>query len=338
MNFVVLFLISNLAFGQSHKVLLTTGYRGNTDIHYTNYSEVIDLQNADSKCEDLEEYPLLLNGASGGLFLDSIPIICGGGSTFTVSDQCYILGQDEPLIKMSQARSFGSAVMLNSSSMFITGGTISLENYEKTDFVIVQKSREIEAKIVPGPDLPTSKVYGNCITKIDHERILITGGLTSSGPNEYASDETYILNIDNGQWSRGPKMNHPRGYHGCTKIYDHSKQTDIFVVVGGSTGQDYVNLKSVEFLDASLTEWIEGPELPIPLEGFNLLSDEGGVYAFGGYSHAFSDKIFHMQCDLKCQWIEMRQKLKHPRDFMVGMFISDDLSNCHNNELINQTS
>ena len=328
---LLLILISFPPLSKQEKVLLTTGYRGSTDIHYTKYSEVIDLQNEDSKCNDLQDYALLLNGAYGGLFHDSLPIICGGSTVnLTVSDECYILGQQEPLVKMSQARSFGSAVMLNSSAMLITGGTFSLnEDFTKTDILTVEKDN-FKASIVPGPELePTRKVYGNCIIKIDQDRILITGGLTSSGPMEYASDETFIVNVFSGQWTTGPKMNHPRGYHGCTKIYDNSKQEDIFVVVGGNTGQDYVNLRSVEFLDASLTEWIEGPALPIALEGHTILSNEDGVYAFGGYSQTFSNKIFHMECDIECKWTEMKQKLKYPRDFMVGMFIPEEMTSCH---------
>ena len=78
----------------------------------------------------------------------------------------------------------------------------------------------------------------------------------------------------------------------------------------------------------TLTIWIEGPDLPNALEGYSILSNEVGVYVFGGFSQTFSDIIFHILCDIDCKWTEMKQKIKHPRDFMVRMLILEDIKSC----------
>ena len=69
------------------KLLVTTGYP------YENgqKSEIIDLPNPGSVCEDLPDFPIQVGAASGGLLLNNQPLICGGLSS-NYELQCYIVG------------------------------------------------------------------------------------------------------------------------------------------------------------------------------------------------------------------------------------------------------
>ena len=58
-------------------------------------------------------------------------------------------------------------------------------------------------------------------------------------------DETHFLNIQNGQWSTGPRLNEGRYEHGCAKTLVNNKPV-IFVTGGYWNG---LRLKSVEFLE-----------------------------------------------------------------------------------------
>ena len=66
------------------KVLVTTGLSSNSG---TKRTEVIDVENSDITCKDLEDFPMD-SWAATGTNLTSMPIICGGW-TSTYSDKCF---------------------------------------------------------------------------------------------------------------------------------------------------------------------------------------------------------------------------------------------------------
>jgi len=58
----------------SGKVLIATGSPYETSVK----TEVIDLADESTTCEALQDFPIQVTGASGGLLNDSQPLICGG--------------------------------------------------------------------------------------------------------------------------------------------------------------------------------------------------------------------------------------------------------------------
>ena len=74
----------NTLFSTAPKVLVTTGYPKNSG---TRKTEVIDVENSNVICKDLEDFPVDLYAASGAN-LTSMPIICGGLSSHP-SDKCF---------------------------------------------------------------------------------------------------------------------------------------------------------------------------------------------------------------------------------------------------------
>ena len=57
----------------SSKVLVITGYPYDESKH----SEVIDVGNKDSNCQDIIDFPYTVEGATGGIFHKEM-VICGG--------------------------------------------------------------------------------------------------------------------------------------------------------------------------------------------------------------------------------------------------------------------
>ena len=57
-------------------------------------SEVIDLLLPETVCNDMTDFPIRVEGATGGLLLRNTPIICGGWN-ITHNLQCYIIGNNE---------------------------------------------------------------------------------------------------------------------------------------------------------------------------------------------------------------------------------------------------
>ena len=83
-------------------------------------TEIIDLLNKDLTCDDLPDYPTIINSASVS-FVDNLPVICGG-AIFNVSyystDDCHILANGTWTFfgKMRAKRTFASNLQLSNTS------------------------------------------------------------------------------------------------------------------------------------------------------------------------------------------------------------------------------
>ena len=86
-------------------------------------TEVIDVNNPLNVCNGLPDYPLTLDGASGGLvddFGEKYPIVCGGYYYGEYFDTCVAVGKTE--FKLVHARAYGAAVSLPGDILWISGG------------------------------------------------------------------------------------------------------------------------------------------------------------------------------------------------------------------------
>ena len=83
---------------------------------------------------------------------------------------------------------------------------------------------------------------------------MIIGGWTK---NKAHSDDTYIYDLNNENWTRGPTLIFGRRDHAAGMITDH-KTKEKFVVVVGGQGKTNIWLKSVEVLfNINYGRWIE---------------------------------------------------------------------------------
>ena len=102
-------------------------------------------------------------------------------------------------------------------------------------------------------------------------QVMIIGGRTK---NKTHSDATYIYDLNNETWTRGPTLIFGRHDHAAGMITDH-KTKEKFVVVVGGQGTN-ISLKSVEVLfDINIGRWIEKhPTLSV---GMYLINDGSGA-------------------------------------------------------------
>ena len=100
---------------------------------------------------------------------------------------------------------------------------------------------------------------------------MIIGGWTKYKTH---SDDTYIYDLNNENWTRGPTLKFGRHDHAAGMITDHNTNAKYVVVVGGQGTN--ISLKSVEVLfDINIGRWIE--KHPTLSEGMYLINDGSGT-------------------------------------------------------------
>lgn len=159
--------------------------------------------------------------------------------------------------KMPMERS-DHQVALVDDRVYIIGGLDTEENV--TDDVTIYDT--VLDTYEDGPRLPVP-LHRFAIGSIPGEdgmkdgKIYITGGLRSANFEEKASDETYILDVKSGKWTKGPKLNIARSDF-CGAAVDGK-----FYVAGGWTVGFEKTLDSVEVLDPAEDAWKQlKPSLP----------------------------------------------------------------------------
>jgi hypothetical protein len=80
-------------------------------------SEVIDLEDSSIICQDLEDYPIQVDGAVGGLLNQGDPLVCGGWFPYT--NVCYVVNQPGQSSEMLEERAYSASLTLNSTHLWI---------------------------------------------------------------------------------------------------------------------------------------------------------------------------------------------------------------------------
>ena len=118
-------------------------------------------------------------------------------------------------------------------------------------------------------------------------RMMVTGGKNDKNCS-YGTDRVLMWDETIGSWTDGPRMNHPRFYHGCI-IMEIAGQKGL-VVAGGIGLGSYGD--SVEFLpifrDELAHAWTALPKLSFPHPNLPTLGQLGGrlfVHGGGGFPY-----------------------------------------------------
>merc|ERR1719367_1630242 len=285
------------------KLLILTGYAGYQNDEAKKI-EVVDLQNPQNSCSLPEEFPTKLVCATGGFTQDG-PLLCGGSNyeTRSTSNACFTLKDSkfkEADVKLQTKRSGASAVVLPNGELWIQGGEDGNYNSLSTSETMSLQGSQYGMELEKAID-------GHCSTMINTTTAFITGGYTGS-----YSRETYLIDIHNWRWTKGPQMEEARGEHGCA-LFRHNDKN--YAVVAGGAGYNYNSrLSSTEILDldSGTLEWTKGPELPVKMAFSPLVSTSQGIMAVGGYDQTngrYKDEILQLICQdgqdpNQCQWQE----------------------------------
>jgi hypothetical protein len=220
--------------------LVTTGEpTGSTSFK----SEVIDLDDASNICQDLEDYPIGVHGAVGGLLNQGDPLVCGGYPTTNV---CHVVNQPGQSSEMLEERLYSASLTLNSSHLWVTGGINGNGYLQTSEFVSIGQPS------VQGPDLPYA-VYGHCLVGVNSSTALLCGGY-----NGRLFNECHYMDWEDHSWSQGPSMMTKRMQHSCGIFKSAAHQGRNIVIAAGGYNDDDDDLDSVEMLDPITNTWIEG--------------------------------------------------------------------------------
>jgi len=187
------------------------------------------------QCPEWPDYPLEVEGATGGL-IGGKAIICGGG--YPKTDKCHVLTDSESkfLTTMSTKR-YGANSIIYDDYIFITGGYG--DNYLNSTEKI-----KSDGTVIPGPQMPMPLRY-HAMTTINKTYSMVFGG-ESSGIS--ASKKTFWFNKLTSKWSDGPNLNIGRRLLAAGIVTDDVTNEEFVIVSGGDEGVGSINLKSTEIL------------------------------------------------------------------------------------------
>ena len=138
---------------------------------YEKTIEMIDLSiSGNYQCPNWVNYPISIHGAIGGL-LEGIPIICGGSNYAYTSNKCYKITskKSDQNVIMSTLRSNAAGVVINGSTLWITGGKDHNANaLSSSEFIQLNRT-------MPGPNLPIP-LAGHTMVNMDNNLTLFIGG------------------------------------------------------------------------------------------------------------------------------------------------------------------
>ena len=220
------------------KFLIAIGYDGNP----VSTSELIDLSlDDDDQCFNWVDYPLELDGATGGL-LGNTPLICGGESFGQYIDECYSLnGETSKFVtKMSVKTSGAASIVLNETILWITGGYNGNVPLASSEYIRLSGSS-------PGRYLPMT-LERHVMIAINTTHSMLIGGYAS----DYL-DLTFYFNHGNQQWIDGPRLIQARWRHAVGIVNDQVTRTNLVIITGGWKGG---SLDSTEILVDS--QWLPG--------------------------------------------------------------------------------
>ena len=157
-------------------------------------------------------------------------------------------------ISMLEARAFAASVVLNESTLWVTGGLgLGYQGLNSTELVNLNQNKSFESSI----KLPNN-LQLHCLIKINEKQVMLVGGLSSNGPEA----RTYLFDFDTMTWYPGVNLTYPRYGHSCGLFKKGGSATA--VVVGGSNPVFAFVQKSVEMLDLEMVghgiQWYHGKQ------------------------------------------------------------------------------
>jgi len=238
--------------------------------------------------------------SSVGFFDGTTPVTCGGDCSNT---KCYNIIDGTEFAQMDKGRYAQGFVMINPSTLWITGGSCGSHNgYAHNQMPFTEFISTTPNVTGPGPDLPVN-MNAQCLTKVG-DKVYVIGGRKAPGDNgaSYTRlDTVYIYDFSQfdttGQPTgpeTGPTLNLGRESFGCGTLENGA------IIVAGGEGTVGGRTNTAEILLPGATSWITLTEnLPESWRFvYPMLTMGNTAYVIGGYS---SDKvqndIIKTECD-----------------------------------------
>ena len=167
-------------------------------------------------------------------------------NSLLASDQCYGLASKKAtnLTKMLTRRAFAASVVLNQTTLWISGGRDHIDNYLSSSEFILKEGT------IPGPQLPKA-MESHAMIKITNELVLIVGGKSIE---ILILDQTFECDHE-GECMQGPSLKNARYSHSVGTVIDEVTQEKLVIAAGGR-GSNLALLQSTEVLLNN--EWISG--------------------------------------------------------------------------------
>ena len=207
-------------------------------------TEIVDVEDSNFRCTNIEQFPVKLYGSSGGLIHGQTPFICGGraeiNGEWTYSNDCYHLTESGSWAKDQRATlttargwaGYGSVVLNN--NLILTGGYNGNNRFSSIEMLSPNTSAQTLSVQLP------EGFYSHCQVPWDSETFFVIGGWTDSRRR----DESYFINVKTNQRTNGPSLNIARDSHACGELEVNGRT--FIIVTGGYNGD---GLRSTEILD-----------------------------------------------------------------------------------------
>ena len=209
----------------STKIMISTGDPSD----YARKTEVIDLEDSNVICEDLQDFPVELAYAVGAN-LASTPVICGGffyDGSHQSSDKCFKYGEGgwQHFASMIEKRVSAAGIVYN-NALHIFGG----DNWDTSTTLQSSEIVKKDGSTTEGPQLPTP-VYGHAIASINSTVSIITGGRKNS--HTHSSDKTWYFNHASQEFQPGPNLLEARHGHSSGTVTDQETKEKMAIIAGG---------------------------------------------------------------------------------------------------------
>ena len=168
-------------------------------------------------------------------------------------NDCLLLGTSKG-IAMNYKRMDSSSVVLNSSMLWIMGGTGSLGSEGSTEFVTTERT-------VNGPPLREPVTWHCSVIFPGNRNVYLIGGAKTQSTKEISTNKVWVANPSNEfTFAQGPSLITSRVMHMCGIMSIGAKS--IIVAAGGWNlpGNDApgIPLTSVEILNPLSNQWVAG--------------------------------------------------------------------------------
>ena len=225
------------AFFTVSKILVSTGYPRDISIR----TEIINLENNEVTCQDLEKYPMQIEGAVGAN-LGSSPVICP-------DDKCQrlVAGEWQQFATMTEYRNHAGSIV-HGNALMVFGGKGNKGFLQSTEIITEN------GQVSQGPPMPTA-LEKHAIATVNASTSIISGGEDQTNSIHF-SPLTWYYNHVIQQFQAGPSLMEGRRGHTSGTIVDKKTNENIVVVAGGSSG---AATKSTELLING--EWQQGKNL-----------------------------------------------------------------------------
>ncbi len=274
----------------------------------------------------------ILVGATGAV-VNRAPIICGGYSQTedAIIDKCYSpLDPSRPIVTLTKARQYAASILLDSETLWITGGGVPLDYYVQEQEKTVVDSTEYVSlpanQAHPGPNLPQAATR-HCLVKYSNSQVLLFGG-------NQIGVLTFVFDFEESSWTlKGPSMSAKKSAMACGVLEDSALKTKVVVATGGVLVTEKGISKTTEFWYPEKMIWEDGPDLPMTLSnaaGVNSPDEQAFFVVGGNYMQgALANTIYSLECSNgDCQWSLLESKLEAARRFATVMLVPAEILTC----------